>query len=85
LQIGTIGAVLMAQQAPKEDKGTWMFRHKSLGLLSGMIVFPRVAYRVLSMASYRVMPLTGNSALENSLGSFTHKLLYGFMIVMPGE
>ena len=77
--------MLAAQQAPKKDKGTWMFRHKSLGLLSGMIVFPRVAYRVLSKASYRVLPLVGNSSLENSLGSFTHRLLYGFMIVMPGE
>jgi cytochrome b561 len=28
--IGCVGTVLKAQQAPKEDKGKWMFRHKSL-------------------------------------------------------
>lgn len=46
--IGCVGTVLKAQQAPKEEKGTWMFRHKSLGLLTGMVVAPRVAYRILN-------------------------------------
>ena len=39
--IGSIGSVLKAQDAPKEDKGTWMYRHKSLGLLTGIVVAPR--------------------------------------------
>jgi cytochrome b561 len=45
---GCVGTVLKAQQAPKEEKGTWMFRHKSLGLLTGMLVAPRLAYRVFN-------------------------------------
>jgi cytochrome b561 len=35
---GAIGTVLKAQDAPKEEKGKWMFRHKSLGLLTGLVV-----------------------------------------------
>ena len=31
--IGCVGTVLKAQQAPKEEKGKWMFRHKSLYVL----------------------------------------------------
>ena len=49
--MGCVGTVLKAQDAPKADKGMWMHRHKSLGLLSGMIVLPRVAYRLGNMAS----------------------------------
>lgn len=33
--IGCVGCVLAAQNAEKKDKGDWMFRHKSLGLLTG--------------------------------------------------
>jgi cytochrome b561 len=46
--VGCVGTVLKAQDAPKEDKGKWMWRHKSLGLLTGMVVAPRLAYRVFS-------------------------------------
>lgn len=49
--IGCVGTVLKAQEAPKEEKGKWMFRHKSLGLLTGMVVLPRVAYRVFNRAA----------------------------------
>ncbi len=45
--IGTVGTVLKAQQSPKEEKGAWMFRHKSLGLLTAIVVAPRLAYRLL--------------------------------------
>jgi cytochrome b561 len=48
---GCVGAVLKAQQAPKEDKPGLMNLHKSLGLLTGMIVAPRVAYRILNRAA----------------------------------
>jgi 1,2-dihydroxy-3-keto-5-methylthiopentene dioxygenase len=83
--IGTVATVLKAQQAPKEEKGEWMFRHKSLGLLTGMLVAPRVAYRVLSRDSYNVQKMLGNSSTENVLGTVTHYMLYGFMIVMPAS
>jgi len=51
--LGCVGCVLKAQDSPKEDKGTWMFRHKSLGLLTGMIVAPRLAYRIVNRSSVR--------------------------------
>eukprot|EP00934_Nitzschia_sp_Nitz4_P002987 Nitzschia sp. Nitz4//scaffold3_size479765//339526//340314//NITZ4_000141-RA/size479765-augustus-gene-1.614-mRNA-1//-1//CDS//3329550881//2977//frame0 len=80
--IGCVGTVLKAQQAPKEEKGTWMYRHKSLGLLTGMIVLPRVGYRLLSSSSYNVKPLPGSS-IEHILASATHYGLYAFMTIMP--
>ena len=48
--IGSVGSVLKAQSLPKEDKagkGLWMHRHKSLGLLTGLVVAPRVALRFI--------------------------------------
>lgn len=81
---GCIGSVLKAQQAPKEEKGKWMHRHKSLGLLTGMIVAPRFGYRILARSSgYRVQDMVGNSALENVAGKMTHYFLYFFMTAMP--
>jgi 1,2-dihydroxy-3-keto-5-methylthiopentene dioxygenase len=84
--LGTVGTVLKAQQAPKQDKGTWMHRHKSFGLLTGMIVAPRLAYRLVSGSSaYRVQNVVGNAQWENMAGKFTHYLLYGFMTIMPAS
>jgi superoxide oxidase len=80
--IGCVGCVLQAQQAPKEEKGDWMFRHKSLGLLTGIIVAPRFLYRLTS-GVYNVRSLQGNAAWENTLGSISHLALYGFMVIMP--
>jgi cytochrome b561 len=81
--IGCIGTVLAAQNAPKEEKGKWMHRHKSLGLLTGMIIAPRFAYRLISSQSYRVQHLVGNKAWENTAGDASHLALYGFMTIMP--
>lgn len=81
--IGCVGTVLKAQQAPKEEKGQWMFRHKSLGLLTGMIVAPRVAYRVISSGSYHVQKLSGHPEVLNMAAGATHLFLYAFMTVMP--
>lgn len=82
--MGCVGTVLKAQQAPKEEKGLWMFRHKSLGLLTGCIVAPRLLYRVAgSVSAYNVRHLPGNAAWENTLGSISHFALYGFMLIMP--
>jgi 1,2-dihydroxy-3-keto-5-methylthiopentene dioxygenase len=81
--IASVGAVLKAQSAPKEEKGTWMFRHKSMGLLAGILVAPRFAYRLFSRNSYNVMHLEGNAAWENTAGSISHYALYGFMTIMP--
>ena len=81
--IGSVASVLQAQNAPKEQKGDLMWRHKSLGLLTGMLVAPRVAYRLLNRDSYHLLPLVGNTPTKNMLGKITHYLPYGFMIIMP--
>jgi cytochrome b561 len=57
--VGCVGTVLKAQQAPKEEKGKWMFRHKSLGLLTGMVVAPRLAYRVLNRGAVSTIDTFG--------------------------
>lgn len=51
--IGCVGTVLKAQQSPKEDKPKLMNLHKSLGLLTGMIVAPRLAYRIFNRVAVR--------------------------------
>lgn len=57
-----------------------MFRHKSLGLLSGMLIAPRMAARLASKAPGM---LEGNSSAQHMLGQATHGLMYAFMIAMP--
>ncbi len=71
------------QQAPKEDKGYWMFTHKSLGLLTAMVVAPRLVYRVYNRAAYRVEEVQGSSAIETIASKAAHYGLYAFMIIMP--
>jgi len=83
--VGCIGTVLKAQEAPKEEKGLWMFRHKSLGLLTGMIVAPRIAYRLFNRSAYAVRDLPGSNALEHLAGKAGHYALYGFMTIMPAS
>lgn len=83
--VGTVASVLKAQQSPKAEKGKWMHRHKSLGLLTGCIVAPRFAYRLLAGSSYKVRNVIGNAGWENTAGKFTHYLLYGFMTIMPAS
>lgn len=70
-------------QAPKEQKGSLMYAHKSLGLLTGILVAPRLVHRVLSRSEYKVQELAGNSELENMVGKVAHYAMYGFMTVMP--
>ena len=60
-----------------------MFTHKSLGLLTGMMVAPRIAHRLLCRSEYHVQELAGNSALENMVGKVAHYAMYGFMGIMP--
>ena len=57
--MGSVASVLICQQSPKEEKGKWMWRHKSLGLLTGMIVAPRIGYRLMNAAKYKVGHPTG--------------------------
>eukprot|EP00980_Cylindrotheca_fusiformis_P006701 scaffold1398_cov116-Cylindrotheca_fusiformis.AAC.18 len=80
--VGCVATVLKAQQAPKEDKGRLMHLHKSLGLLTGMIVLPRVGYRIFNQSAYKVFPIEG-SKFEHFAASAVHVGLYVFMTVMP--
>ncbi|KAL3781136.1 hypothetical protein HJC23_001443 [Cyclotella cryptica] len=60
-----------------------MFRHKSLGLLTGLIVAPRLGYRVFNAAKYQIGHPTGTGPIEAKLADASHFLLYGFMTIMP--
>ena len=62
-----------------------MFRHKSLGLLTGMIVAPRLIYRVYDRLAYRVVEVEGSSAVESIAAKIVHYGLYAFMIIMPAS
>ena len=48
--LACVGCVLKAQDVVKEEKGKWMWRHKSLGSLVGILVAPRLGYRLLNAA-----------------------------------
>lgn len=80
---GSIASVLICQQSPKEEKGKWMYRHKSLGLLTGMIVAPRLGYRIFNSAQYKVGHVPGTGPIEAKLADFSHAALYAFMTIMP--
>lgn len=80
---GTVGTVLYCQyfvdKEDKKGKGTWMYRHKSLGLLTGILTVPRVMVMLTS-----VKPVPFNKIpWERMLSSGVHYGLYGFMIIMP--
>mmetsp|Transcript_30744 Transcript_30744/g.43641 ORF Transcript_30744/g.43641 Transcript_30744/m.43641 type:complete len:185 (-) Transcript_30744:129-683(-) len=83
--IGCVGTVIKAQQSPKEEKGKWMFRHKSLGLLTGILVVPRVAMRLMNSSKYNLSKIEGTSGLEELAAKITHYGLYGFMTIMPAS
>jgi len=81
--MGSVGTVLKAQQAPKEEKGKWMWRHKSLGLLTGLIVAPRLVYRTVNWAKYKAVPPAEGGQVEHIAANISHFGLYVFMVVMP--
>jgi len=85
--MGSIGCVLQAQNTPKEqkkDKANLMHLHKSLGVLTGMIVAPRFAYRLFARSKYSsVGHLPGTGPVEGAASTASHLGLYGFMTIMP--
>ncbi|KAK1747084.1 cytochrome b561 [Skeletonema marinoi] len=83
--IGSIGCVLKCQQSPKEEKGKWMYRHKSLGLLTGIIVAPRLGYRLFNAARYQIGHPSGTSPIEGKVADLSHAALYAFMTIMPAS
>ena len=60
-----------------------MYRHKSLGLLTGLIVAPRLGYRIFKSASYKIGHPVGTGPVEGKIADLSHLLLYGFMTIMP--
>ena len=62
-----------------------MHTHKSLGLLTAMIVAPRLVYRVYNRVAYRVEEVQGSSAMETIASKVVHYGLYAFMIIMPAS
>mmetsp|Transcript_18324 Transcript_18324/g.38332 ORF Transcript_18324/g.38332 Transcript_18324/m.38332 type:complete len:184 (-) Transcript_18324:125-676(-) len=83
--MGSIASVLICQQSPKSEKGKWMFRHKSLGLLTGLVVAPRLGYRLFNSAGYKVGHVPGTGPIEGKLADFSHVALYAFMTIMPAS
>ena len=79
--VGTIGAVLAAQQCEKGDPniGKFMHLHKSLALATSGAVVVRIA---VALVSKRPPPVPGHM-LEQLGAKLGHLSLYGFMIFMP--
>jgi cytochrome b561 len=83
--MGSVCAVLQAQRLPNksEERQFWMRQHESLGLLSAMILVPRVAYRVLARSTaYNVVDLPGTKPIERMAASTMYVALHGFGIVL---
>eukprot|EP00957_Ditylum_brightwellii_P128062 9766667-Ditylum_brightwellii.AAC.1 len=85
LLIGSVGCVLQAQQAPNAEKGLWMHRHKSLGLLTGILVAPRLAYCLINCKKYGIGHTTGTGSVEEMAATLLHYSLYAFMKIMPAS
>mmetsp|Transcript_23057 Transcript_23057/g.28285 ORF Transcript_23057/g.28285 Transcript_23057/m.28285 type:complete len:187 (+) Transcript_23057:115-675(+) len=86
--LGSVGAVLKAQDTPKErmeEKMTWMWRHKSLGVLTGLVVAPRLGYRLMNIGKYHIESLPGHGPVMDVAAKAGHYALYGFMTIMPAS
>lgn len=81
--LGSIACVLKAQNSPKAEKGPWMHRHKSLGVLTGIVVLPRLGYRIMNIGKYKIEELPGHGPVQSMAASISHVALYAFMTVMP--
>jgi cytochrome b561 len=84
--IGSVACVLKAQDTPKEEKKekmAWMWRHKSLGVLTGIVVLPRAGYRLFNAAKYNIRHMPGEGPVVAAAGKVSHLGLYAFMTIMP--
>ncbi|GMI08330.1 hypothetical protein TrVE_jg1918 [Triparma verrucosa] len=84
--LSSIGLVLTAQQTGKGEKtfgmgkGDLMYYHKSFGTLSFFLLLPRLSTKLLSP---KVGALLTSSSFEQKAANISHRLLYGFITVMP--
>ena len=59
-------------------------KDKSLGLLTGIIVAPRLGYRIINAAQFKsVGHPVGTGPIEGKLADASHAALYAFMTIMP--
>jgi cytochrome b561 len=79
--LGCVGFVLAAQQVKGKRKGQLMFIHKSLGLLAGIFLAPRLLVRLATAAKIPVH--VPGAQWEIYASKFVHRLMYVFTIVMP--
>jgi len=63
----------------KEVQSNAMFYHKSVGLLMGMLILPRVAVRIMSKQPKKVE----GSAIEHLGSNLSHYGFYGLLAALP--
>lgn len=79
--IACVGLVLLAQDTKdKKKKGDYMFYHKSFGLLSFGLLFPRLLLRLTSKIPG---PVPGTSDLMHKAATASHYLMYAFITGLP--
>merc|ERR1712071_347196 len=62
-----------------------MHRHKSMGLLTGILVAPRLGYRLFSWSKFNIPHVEGTGHIQQKVASISHMFLYGFMVIMPAS
>ena len=78
---GAVSTVLLAQNTKdKEEKGKYMWIHKSFGTAAAMLIVPRLVFRLTSSAPG---PIPGTQAIERILANIGHLVMYGFAIFLP--
>ena len=79
--MGCVGTVLAAQQVKGKQKGDLMFIHKSLGVLAGILLAPRLIVRLVNTG--KLPAHVPGPQWENLAAYLSHFTLYGFSILMP--
>jgi len=78
--LGCIGLVQYKQRTEdKKLQGDLMFYHKSIGLLLGIAILPRLAIRMAS----KIPPLPAGSKLEHLGANASHIGAYGLLSLLP--
>lgn len=79
--MASVGLVINAQKTKdKKLKSQLMFYHKSFGLLSFGLLFPRAILRAISRSPGSV---PGSSTIEHFLAQLSHLAMYGFIVGLP--
>merc|ERR1719215_1087373 len=80
---GAVGCVVFVQLAQNTkdntEKGQYMFYHKSCGLLTGILVVPRLIARIASKTPAHLPGPT----IQQWAGNASHLAMYGFITFLP--